>query len=196
MDDWFEPTGAERRKGNREAVDEVSRMTTGEQLLFSKMERRRQRIIIPIIIVTSLISIGLIAYILVTRYTPPSHDKNAVSGVPSVAQEYLYGSVTTDYGYIIQMASNLYQQQNGEVNIYFTNPISNSVLLRCEIIDKDTGERLYNTGYIRPGEYITSVNNSSVGNKKYAVIVKVYAYTDESFTSEGTTELSLMLQPW
>jgi len=177
-------------------VDEVSRMTTGEQLLFSKMERRRQRIIIPIIIVTSLISIGLIAYILVTRYTPPSHDKNAVSGVPSVAQEYLYGSVTTDYGYIIQMASNLYQQQNGEVNIYFTNPISNSVLLRCEIIDKDTGERLYNTGYIRPGEYITSVNNSSVGNKKYEVIVKVYAYTDESFTSEGTTELSLMLQPW
>ena len=24
----------------------------------------------------------------------------------------------------------------------------------------------------------------------------IYAYTDESFTSEGTTELSLKLQPW
>ena len=94
------------------------------------------------------------------------------------------------------MAANLYQQQNGDVNIYFTNPISNSVLLRCEILDKDTGKRLYNTGYINPGEYIESVNNSRVNNEKYDVIVKVYAYTDESFTSEGTTELSLMLQPW
>ena len=94
------------------------------------------------------------------------------------------------------MASNLYQQQNGDVNIYFTNPISNSVLLGCEIIDKDTKKILYKTGYIKPGEYIESINNNSVDNRAYDVIVKIYAYTDESFTSEGTTELSLKLQPW
>ena len=173
-------------------------MATGtrEQLLFSKMERKRKLIFIPIIVLVSLISIGFLITILITRYVPPSHDATAKAGVPVVEESYLYGSVNTDYGYVIQMASNLYQQLNGDVNIYFTNPASNSVLLRCEILDKDSGKRLYNTGYIKPGEYIESINNSSVDNKKYDVIVKVYAYTDESFTSEGTTELSLMLQPW
>ena len=167
-----------------------------EQLIYSKMERRRHRIIIPIIVLISLISIGLITYTLIVRYVPPIHDKSALTGVPDVDKDYMYGSVETDYGYVIQMASNLYQQQNGDVNLYFTNPISNKVLLRCEIIDKEKDRTLYNTGYIKPGEYIKSVNNSSVDNKSYDVVVKVYAYTDESFTSEGTTELSLKLQPW
>ena len=167
-----------------------------EQLLFSKMEKRRHRIIVPIIVVVSLVSIGMITYVLMTRFVPPSHDASAIKGVPTAERSYLYGSAKTDYGYVIQMASNLYQQQNGDVNIYFTNPISNSVLLRCEIIDKDTQKRLYNTGYINPGEYIESINNKSVDNEAYNVIVKVYAYTPESFTSEGTTELSLKLQPW
>ena len=174
----------------------MSKVPTGEQLLFSRMERRRRRIIIPVIVAISIISVSLIVYILMTRYMPPSHDFTAQKGAPEVGKEYLYGTVKTEYGYTIQMAANLYQQQNGDVNIYFTNPISNSVLLRCEILDKDTGKQLYNTGYINPGEYIESVNNSGVDNNKYDVIVKVYAYTDESFTSEGTTEISLMLQPW
>jgi len=170
--------------------------TTRGQLLFSRMERRKKSIYIPIVVIISIIAIGLLTYTLVVRYTPPSHDSDAIKGVPEVEESYLYGSVKTEYGYAIQMASNLYQQQNGDVNIYFTNPVSNSVLLRCEIIDKDTERILYSTGYINPGEYIQSVNNSRVDNKKYDVIVKVYAYTDDSFTSEGTTELSLMLQPW
>ena len=174
----------------------MSKVATREQLLFSRMERKRRRIFIPVIVVISLISLSLIVYILMTRYMPPSHDSSALKGTPEVDESYLYGTAKTEYGYAIQMAANLYQQQNGDVNIYFTNPISNSVLLRCEIIDKDTGKTLYNTGYINPGEYIESVNNKSVDNKTYDIIAKVYAYTDESFTSEGTTELSLKLQPW
>ncbi|MCR4612137.1 MAG: hypothetical protein K5644_09600 [Lachnospiraceae bacterium] len=171
-------------------------VTMREQLLFSRMERRRRGIFIPIIIVVCLIVIGLITYTVLVKYTPPSHDSTAKTGIPNVDESYMYGSVNTQHGYVIQMAANLYQQQNGDVNIYFTNPISNSVLLRCEIKDKDSEKTLYDTGYINPGEYIESVNNSSVDNKKYDVIVKVYAYADETFTSEGTTELSMKLQPW
>ncbi len=166
------------------------------QLLFSKMERKRRIIIIPVITIISLISIALIVFTLVARYKPPGHDDSAKKGAPTVSEDYLYGTAESEFGYSIQMASNLYQQENGDVNIYFTNPISNDVLLRCEIIDKDTGKTLYDMGYINPGEYIESVNNSSVANKKYDIIAKVYAYTDETFTSEGTTELLLMLQPW
>ena len=167
-----------------------------EQLLYSKMERKRRKILIPIIVIISVVFIGLIIFGLVARFKPPSHDSSAVKGVPEVDENYLYGTAQTEYGYIIQMAANLYQQKNGDVNIYFTNPISNTELLRCEIIDQDTDKVLYNTGYINPGEYIESVNNSSVDNEEYDVIVKVYAYVDDSFESAGTTELSLKLQPW
>ncbi|MCR4611779.1 MAG: hypothetical protein K5644_07775 [Lachnospiraceae bacterium] len=171
-------------------------VTMREQLLFSRMEKRRRSIFIPIVIAVSLIVIGLTMCTILIKYTPPSHDSTAKTGIPNVDENYMYGSVNTEFGYVIQMAANLYQQKNGDVNIYFTNPISNSVLLRCEIIDKDSGKTLYNTGYINPGEYIESVNNNSVDNEKYDVITKVYAYTKDSFTSEGTTELSMKLQPW
>ncbi len=167
-----------------------------EQLLSSKMEAKRRRIFIPIIIIISVISVGLLIFTLVTWFKPPSHDDSAVKGTPTVDEHYLYGTAQTGYDYVIQMAANLYQQENGDVNLYFTNPLSNSVLLRCEIIDRDTDKVLYKTGYIVPGEYIESVNNSHVDNKAYNVIVKVYAYVDESFESAGTTELSLNLQPW
>lgn len=167
-----------------------------EQLLFSKMERRRQKIFIPIIVIVSLACIGLLIFSLTARFKPPSHDDSAKKGVPEVAQDYLYGTAQTEFDYTIQMAANLFQQKNGDVKIYFTNPVSNTVLLRCEIIDKETDKVLYNTGYINPGEYIETVNNNSVDNKEYDVIIKVYAYTDESFTSAGTTELLLKLQPW
>ncbi len=167
-----------------------------EQLLSSKMEAKRRRIFIPIIIIISVISVGLLIFTLVTWFKPPVHDDSAVKGTPTVDEHYLYGTAQTSYDYVIQMAANLYQQENGDVNLYFTNPLSNSVLLRCEIIDRDTDKVLYKTGYIVPGEYIESVNNSHVDNKAYDVIVKVYAYVDESFESAGTTELSLKLQPW
>lgn len=167
-----------------------------EQLLSSKMERRRRRIVIPIIVVISVVSIACVIIVAVTRFKPPSHDGDALKGIPEVGEEYLYGTAQTQYDYIIQMAANLYQQKNGDVNIFFTNPVSNTVLLRCEIVDKDTEKVLYKTGYIEPGEYIKSVNNSSVDNEEYDVIVKVYAYADESFTSAGTTELLMKLQPW
>ena len=162
----------------------------------SKMERRRRRIFIPIIVIVSAISIGLLVFSLIARFKPPSHDSNAKKGTPEVSEDYLYGTATTQFDYIIQMAANLYQQKNGDVYIYFTNPVSNSVLLRLEIIDTATDKVLYKTGYISPGEYIESVNNSSVDNEQYDVIVKVYAYADEDFTSAGTTELLLKLQPW
>ena len=167
-----------------------------EQLLFSRMERRRRRIMVPMAVIISLIVIGAIVFCLFAKYTPPKHDESAKQGNPKPEEQYLYGSVLTEYDYGIGMAANLYQQENGDVYIYFTNPISNEVYLRCELVDDQTGKVLYSTGYIEPGEYIESINNPRVANKQYDITVKVYAYTKDVFTSEGTTEISLKLQPW
>ena len=167
-----------------------------EQLLFSKMERRRRRIMIPVGTLIALLAISLIIFCLFAKYTPPKHDEMAKQGNPVPAEHYLYGSVQTEYMYYVGMAANLYQQENGDVYLYFTNPITNNVYLRCDLVDQKTKKVLYKTGYIEPGEYIEYVNNPKVSNKQYDVTVRVYAYEKDTFTSEGTTELVLKLQPW
>lgn len=167
-----------------------------EQLLVSRMERRRRRILVPAVTVIASIVICALLFCLFAKYRPPKHEEAAKQGNPKPAEEFLYGSVQTEYNYGIGMAANLYQQENGDVYIYFTNPISNDVYLRCELIDQEKKKVLYSTGYIEPGEYIETINNPRVANKQYDITVRVYAYTKDSFTSEGTTEISLMLQPW
>lgn len=167
-----------------------------EQLMFSRMERNRRRgwTLIWVLVVGGILA--AVVFCMVAKYRPPEHDPMAKEGIPKPAEEYMYGTAQTEYNYVVGMAANLYQQENGDVYIYFTNSIANDVYLRCEIIDRAKNKVLYRTGYIEPGEYIETVNNSRVANQQYDVTVKVYAYTKGTFTSEGTTELSLKLQPW
>ncbi len=171
-------------------------MTERVQLLSSLMERNRRRIIIPIVAILTALIVAAITYILVASFSPPEHDKNAIVGVPNPDESYMYGSVTTEYGYGLSMAANLYQQEDGSVNVYFTNPEENEAYLRCQIIDSATSKVLYTSGYIKPGEYIESLPKGKAKNQAYDVTVKIYAYTEETFTSEGTCELELVLQPW
>ncbi len=166
------------------------------QILSSVMERKRRRVIFPLAAIITLLIISAIAYILVASFRPPEHDANAAIGTPVPDESYMYGSVTTEFGYGLSMAANLYQQEDGSVNIYFTNPIDNEAYLRCQILDSDSGKELYNTGYIKPGEYIESLPKGKALSEAHDVIVRIYAYTPETFTSEGTCELTLKLQPW
>ena len=172
-------------------------MVTGLRLQpnYSRMERQRKRIFLPIFILAGLLIIAAIILFFTTRYSPPSHDFAAITGVPVPDEGMLYGQMASEYGYSIAMAANLYQQENGDVYVYFTNPEINEVKLRLEIIDKKTQNVLYQTGYIEPGEYIEKINNRSVANRQYDITAKVMAYEDD-FTSAGVTELELMLQPW
>ncbi len=172
-------------------------MVTGERLQpnYSKMERRKKRIFLPIFILAGLLVVVAVILFFTTRYSPPSHDSAAINGAPTPDEGMLYGQMVSDYGYAVAMAANLYQQENGDVYVYFTNPEANEVRLRMEIIDKKTNAVLYQTGYLEPGEYLEKVNNRSVANRQYDITAKVMAY-EEDFTSAGVTEIELKLQPW
>jgi len=171
-------------------------MSDRKQLFVSRMEMRRKRILIPTFAIVLLLAVSAIIYCVVAAYRPPKHDSHAVTGVPSPEESYLFGTVETDFGYKISMAANLYRQQSGEVNTYYTNPESNDVYLRFEIIDANTKKVLNSTGYIKPGEYVESIKDKRIKNNSYNVIVRVYAYDMNNFTSCGTTDLQLLLQPW
>lgn len=171
-------------------------MIERKQVFVSRMELRRKRIFIPLCVIIALSALIAIIYCIFASYKPPKHEKDAVSGVPSPEESYLYGTVETEFGYKISMAANLYRQENGDVNIFFTNPESNNVYLVCEILDSESKKTLHKTGYIKPGEYITSISDKRIQNISYKITVRVYAYDMNNFTSFGTTDLQLLLQPW
>ena len=171
-------------------------MSERYQLFSSKMERRRARIVLPVIVVMMLISMAVILTGLLAGFKPPKHDKSAVAGIPEVSEDYLYGSAVTEFDYTFSMAANLYQNENGEVYVYFTNPIANEVNLKLELINTENGKILYETGYIEPGEYIEYLKESDVRNRAYDIKAKICAYEPETFVSAGTTEILLKLQPW
>ena len=171
-------------------------MSERYQLFSSKMERRRARIFLPAIAILLVLSMTAILIGLVAGFKPPKHDENAVKGSPEVSEDYLYGSAATEFDYIFSMAANLYQNENGEVYVYFTNPIANEVNLKLEFINTENGKILYETGYIEPGEYIEYLKEPGVRNKAYDIKAKVCAYEPETFVSAGTTEILLKLQPW
>lgn len=167
-----------------------------EQLYQSpRQEKRIWFIRIAVMLLVAVLA-GILIYTYQNRYVPPKHDTSAKTGMPQVEASYLYGDVYTAFGYHFSLASNLYQNANKEVCIYLTNPAENNIYLLCEMKDIKTGKTLYKTDYIKPGEYIERIKNESVKNTHYDVELIVYAFNMTDFTSEGTTNLQLELQPW
>ena len=156
----------------------------------------RRNWIAGVIVIVALLglAVGAAFYF---KYTPPSHDENAKEGVPVVEQDYLYDMVVTDMDYDFSMASNLYQQKDQSLKVYFTNSSENKVYLMVKVYEKDGEKLLYESGVLYPGEYVEKLEPAdSFGNKKMDVLVRIYAFNPKTYESEGTTELELTLQPW
>ena len=95
------------------------------------------------------------------------------------------------------MASNLYQQEDGSLKVYFTNPEANRVKLMVEIFETETEQSLYRSGVILPGEYIEKLEkNSEFSNEQKEITVKIYAFEENTWYSAGHIEISGLLQPW
>ena len=161
------------------------------------MGKNKARIGIIVLIAILVVAGAICIYSLNLKYAPPSLEKNVVSGVPNPSENYLYGELKTNFDYSISMAANLYQQEDGSVNIYLTNPADSEVSIMCEIYDMETDELYYKCGRIEPGYYIESLEPiSEIENVQHDVVAKIYAFGLEDYTSAGTTELNLVLQPW
>ena len=132
------------------------------------------------------------------EFVPPEYESMAQEGIPSLDESYLYGEVPTKFNYGFSMAMNLYMQKDKSLNVYFTNPATNTMLLRIVVEDSSTGEKLYESGVLKPGQYIESLQpaDKDMINKAYDVTVRVYAYKPDSWYSGGTTTAQLKLQPW
>ena len=164
-----------------------------------KVQTGKKRIYLFAGVAALLAVIALILLVAGIRkgYRPPSFDANTSQGTPSPDEGYLYDTVTTNFGYEFGIAANLYKQEDGSVNAFFTNPSSNTVNLVCEISSDESGDILYKTGAIRPGEYVASIPRlRTFANEAAAITVTIYAFEPETWYSAGTTSISTILQAW
>lgn len=168
-----------------------------EQSLQSKMVCARMIFALSCIGAALAVIAGIVIWKNCFAYVPPARETNARMGTPTPDEHYLYSRLNTDFGYQVMLAANLYRQEDGSLNIYFTNTDANEVLLLCEIVAEDSGDTLYKSGLLKPGEYVESLSPCmDFPNEATKVLVKIYAFEPKTFYSAGSTVLNVTLQAW
>ena len=166
-----------------------------EQNLKPQMGQKKKKIMIIAVVVLLALTAVLLFIASRLKYSPPAFEKNAKAGEPEVSEDFLYEEIDSDYGYKIGIAANLYQQEDQSCKVFFTNPESNNTYLKCQICSGD--DVLYESGIIKPGEYVESLEAAGkFDNVRMDVTVNIYAFNPEDWTSDGKTQLNLVLQPW
>ena len=82
------------------------------------------------------------------------------------------------------------------INWLIENPSNQGKLIRVEITRDDTGEMIYETGAIPPGNYVESAPlKEELPPGTYSCTAKFYAYkeTDESFIGQAAAQIRLVL---
>jgi len=129
-------------------------------------------------------------------YRPPLWEENAVNGVPEPEESLNYGTIETDGGLIFALAGTMYQQEDGSLLLYFTNPEDSGVLMMCEIRGEG-GKVLYQSGMLSPGQYVERLYpQCKLKNEAMKIEMKVYGFEPETYYSMGTVTLENTLQPW
>lgn len=123
-------------------------------------------------------------------FTHPGFEPAAVAGQPQVEERYGYSSLQVDEGYEILLCG-VPANDGRTVDFYFTNPASNTIWFRAEVLD-ETGEVIGSTGVLRQGEYLASLTLSrALTDAETSLTVRIVAYEPESWQSRGSVRLNL-----
>lgn len=74
-------------------------------------------------------------------------------------------------------------------DVWLTNPESNTVWLKVRVLD-EKGNTLGETGLVRPGEYVQSVELDTVPKTGTPIVLKIMAYQPDTYYSEGAVSLN------
>lgn len=130
-------------------------------------------------------------------YIPPEFEVNVTEGIPKPDEHFMYGTLETEYGFTFSMATNVYQQEDGSVYVYFTNYEDNAVNMMCEILNEENGETYYKSGVITPGQYIEKLAPiKGFSNEAFDARIMIYSFEEGTWYSGGTVEIAATVQAW
>ena len=125
------------------------------------------------------------------KFIPPAFEKQVQTGMPQPSEDLGYTTVTVAEGYEIGLCSNP-TMSDAELQVWFTSPDTNQVWMRLQVCDSD-GEVLGETGVIRPGEYVESIQLARQVKSGEEAVFRITGYTPETWHSAGNAELPVTL---
>lgn len=127
------------------------------------------------------------------EFTPPAFAENAEAGVPEVPAELGWFTPQADGLSLKVSVCGEVIIKDKKADIYFTNHEENSDWMIVRILDED-GNTLAESGVIKPGEYIKTIEFESVPKDGATIVYKIMAYEPETYYSAGSLTLTTYAQ--
>ena len=156
------------------------------------------KLILPGVIILCSVSIVIMIVTLTTgnnknsEFTPPAFDSAAVQGMPEVRDNLGWSPVEAADAFTAYLCGNVTAIGN-TADIYFTSVDTNMVWLKLRILDAD-GETIGETGLIKPGEYVKSVELTKIPADGSAIKLKIMAYEPDTYYSAGSAVLNTTIK--
>ena len=126
------------------------------------------------------------------EFVPPAFDSAAVEGTPTAGDELGYMECYQDGMGFRFWACGKVMMEGKNANVYLTNPESNNVWIKVRVLDTE-GNILGESGLIKPGEYIKSVELSEQLAVGTSIKLKIMAYEPDTYYSAGAVVLNTQI---
>lgn len=159
------------------------------------MKKQKKNYILPLAAVLCVLSLAVMVFALTRQevqtemgeFTPPPFDGGAVVGSPAVPEGLGWQELDAKV-YKAGICGKFIPKGN-TADVWLTNPESNTVWLKVRVLD-EKGNTLGETGIIKPGEYVQSVELDNVPKAGKPIVLKIMAYQPDTYYSEGAVSLN------
>lgn len=126
------------------------------------------------------------------QFVPPAFDTAAVAGTVEETDELKglgWAKIHQDgMPYAVYLCGGILINEQNQADIWFYNIPENEVWLKLRIMDEQ-GEILAETGLIKPGEYLQTIEFSRAVADDEPLTVKIMSYEPETYLSAGAVTL-------
>lgn len=158
-------------------------------------KKQKKNYILPLAAVLCVLSLAVMVFALTRQntqtvmgeFTPPPFDSSAVVGSPAVPEGLGWQELDAKV-YKAGICGKFIPKGN-TADVWLTNPESNTVWLKVRVLD-EKGNTLGETGIIKPGEYVQSVELDNVPKAGKPIVLKIMAYQPDTYYSEGAVSLN------
>ena len=158
-------------------------------------KKQKNNYILPLAAVLCILSLAVMVFALTRQevqtemgeFTPPPFDAAAVIGSPTVPDNLGWQELDAKV-YKVGICGR-FLPKGTTADVWLTNPESNTVWLKVRVLD-EKGNTLGETGLVRPGEYVQSVELDTVPKTGTPIVLKIMAYQPDTYYSEGAVSLN------
>ena len=150
--------------------------------------------ILPFVTVLCVLSVALMIFVLAAgnnnktgEFVPPAFDGAAVTGMPDVPEGRGWSPLTAGDAFVAYVCGEVIAVGQ-TADVYFTSPASNTVFLKLRVLD-ERDNVIGETGLIKPGEYVKSVELTRIPESGADIKLKIMAYEPDTYFSAGAASL-------